>query len=75
VRVTRRAEYMAALERASLHRDIGLFTEFVAQEMAVEWAHDLSQAERATRHHVRKDKRRKAGSAQPARAKSRRRKQ
>jgi Fic family protein len=37
MRVTRRAEYMAALERASLHRDIGLFPEFVAQEMAVEW--------------------------------------
>ena len=43
LRVTRRAEYMAALERASLHRDIGLFTEFVAQEMAVEWTHDLSK--------------------------------
>jgi Fic family protein len=49
LRVTRRREYMAALERASMDRDIGSFTDFVAAEMAVNWTPGLSQAERESR--------------------------
>jgi len=49
LRVTRRSEYMAALERASMDRDIGSFTDFVTEEMAVNWTPDLSQVERESR--------------------------
>ena len=37
IRVTQRAEYMAALEEASTRGGIAAFTRFVAQEMKVDW--------------------------------------
>ncbi len=49
VRVTQRAEYMAALEQASVYRNIGPFTDFLAQEMAIDWSPDLAAAERSER--------------------------
>lgn len=52
LRVTRRADYMAALERASIGRDISAVTGFVAEEMAVNWTDELSQTERASRRKV-----------------------
>ena len=38
IRVTRRADYMAALEEASTKGDIAAFSRFVAQEMQVDWS-------------------------------------
>ena len=38
IRVTRRADYMAALEEASTNGDIAAFSRFVAQEMQVDWS-------------------------------------
>jgi len=37
IRVSRRAEYMVALEEASTRGNIAAFSRFVAQEMEVEW--------------------------------------
>ena len=37
IRVSRRAEYMAALEAASTRGGIAAFCRFVAQEMKVDW--------------------------------------
>ena len=49
LRVTRRENYMKALEQASVGRDIVAFTKFVAEEMAVDWSPELAQVERRAR--------------------------
>ena len=38
IRVTRRADYLAALEEASTRGGIAAFSRFVAQEMPVDWS-------------------------------------
>jgi hypothetical protein len=53
LRVTRRGEYMAALERASINRDIGAFADFVVEEMEVNWTAELAQTERTVRKRAR----------------------
>jgi Fic family protein len=53
LRVTRRGEYMAALERASMDRDIGAFADFVVEEMEVNWTAELAQTERTVRKRAR----------------------
>lgn len=49
VRVSRRLQYLDALEHASTHRDIVPFTTFIAQEMAVDWSSNLAEDERRLR--------------------------
>lgn len=49
VRVSRRAQYMDALEQASTGRNIAPFAEFIAGEMAVDWSPELAEAERRLR--------------------------
>jgi Fic family protein len=49
LRVGQRDQYMAALEQASVNREITDFTKFVAGEMAFSWSEELSDAEQVAR--------------------------
>lgn len=53
LRVTRREAYMAALEEASVRRNIAAFAKFVAEEMVTDWSSELANAERSGRARAR----------------------
>lgn len=50
LRVERRIQYMESLEEASANRNIQPFAKFVAQEMALKWSAEISEAERKFRN-------------------------
>lgn len=49
VRVSRRPQYMEALEQASTGRNIAPFTQFIAEEMQIDWSPQLAETERQRR--------------------------